>query len=389
MSDAGFSGRVRPKAMLHVQHLLGSGHLHRMARIASALDDAGFAVTLVSGGEPVSGLHYSAAEFVQLPPVRTLDASFTTLVDTNGNPVDAIWRAARAAMLLDVFARTAPDLLLIEMFPFGRRKFDFELTPLLDRAVRRTPRPLIAVSVRDIVMPSSKPGRTELALSRLAAYFDCVLVHGDAAFLPFTQFYPTAQLITDKLFHTGYVGPASNARSPGGTNEIIVSAGGGAVGQKLLHAALAARAHSQLASNHVWRLLVGANAPAGSLAVLNANAPSGVIIEPARPDFPALLHGCACSVSQAGYNSVVEVLQAGAKAVLVPFADGNELEQSMRADAFEKAGRATVVSEKHLSPENLARAVDAALRQQLPALKIDLNGATATAAFLRHKVLHA
>jgi len=389
MSAAGFTGHARPKAMLHVQHLLGSGHLHRMARIAGALDDAGFTVTLVSGGEPVSGLHYGAAEFVQLPPVRTLDASFTPLVDINGNPVDAIWRAARAALLLDVFVRSAPDVLLIEMFPFGRRKFDFELTPLLDMAVRRTPRPIIAVSVRDIVTPSSKPGRTEQALSRLATYFDHVLAHGDAAFVPFTKFYPAAQLIADKLFHTGYVGPVSNARSPEGNNEIIVSAGGGAVGQKLLHAALAARAHSQLASNHVWRLLVGANAPAGALAELNAIAPSGVIIEPARPDFPALLHGCACSVSQAGYNSVVEVLQAGAKAVLVPFADGNELEQSMRADTFEKAGRATVLSENHLNPENLARAVDVALRQKLPALTIDLNGATATAAFLRHKVLNA
>ncbi len=389
MSAADLAGRARPKAMLHVQHLLGSGHLHRMARIASALDDAGFAVTLVSGGEPVSGLQYGPASFVQLPPARAADATFATLVDANGNPVDATWQAARAAKLLDIFVRSAPDVLLIEMFPFGRRKFDFELTPLLEMAVQRTPRPLIAVSVRDIVTPSSKPGRTEQALSRLAAFFDCVLVHGDAAFLPFSKFYPAAQQIAAKLYHTGYVGPAADSQSPGGNNEIIVSAGGGAVGQKLLHAALAARTHSQLANNHVWRLLVGANAPAGSLAELKANAPSGFIIEPARPDFPALLQGCACSVSQAGYNSVVEVLQAGAKAVFVPFADANELEQSMRAGAFETAGRATVVSEKHLNPENLAMAVDAALRRALPALKIDLNGASATAAFLRRKVLHA
>lgn len=392
MTSSG-AGLQKPKrVMFHVQHLLGSGHLHRAARLARALDAAGFEVTLVSGGVPVAGIDTGGARLLQLPPARAADASFSLLLDASGAPLAPAWHAARKAMLLDIFEECQPDALIIEMFPFGRRQFAFELMPLLDAAWARAGRPLIAASVRDIIFPSRKAGRIEEAMARLRSCFDHVLVHGDPAFLPLTKSFPAAAQIEHMLVYTGYVAPAAPApgtKSPHGRDEIIVSAGGGAAGNALMRAAIMARGHSKLAGSRVWRLLIGALAPVDTLRRLRDQAGDGFIVETARPDFPAMLYCCACSVSQAGYNSVVEIVQAGARAVLAPFDDAKEQEQTLRAAALASAGRAVVVAGNRLTPESLARAIDTALLNPVPALNIDLNGASATVQFLTQRLQHA
>lgn len=387
------NSRPKMKIMIHVQHLLGSGHVRRAARLAHALDDAGMAVVLASGGEPVAGLDTGGAKFVQLPWARATDATFSMLVNATGAPLDASWHTARAGAVMQTYDHAKPHALIIEMFPFGRRQFAFELLPLLDAARAQAPRPLIAASVRDIIIPSRKPGRIDEAIARLNAHFDHVIVHGDPAFLPLQQSYPAATLIKDKLVYTGYVAPvvsvASMAKRDELAGEIIVSAGGGAAGNALMLAALKARSHSRLAGGRIWRLLIGTQAPGDTLHVLRSRAADGVIVETARPDFPSLLRSCACSVSQAGYNSVVEIVQARARAVLVPFAQENEMEQTMRAQAMAKAGRAVMLTEDQLTPESLAAAVDDALSRPAPELKLDLNGAENTARFLKERLLHA
>ena len=126
------TGGDRPRLLLHVQHLLGTGHLRRMAAIAGVLAARGAAVTLMSGGPPLPDLVLPPGiAFVQLPPARAADATFRVLLDAAGRPVDDAWRAARRACVLASLAETRPDLLLIEHFPFGRRMLEFELLPLI------------------------------------------------------------------------------------------------------------------------------------------------------------------------------------------------------------------------------------------------------------------
>ena len=78
---------MKPKIFFYVQHLLGIGHLRRAAVLVRAMADMHFDVTLVSGGIKVPSLDIGRSRFVQLPPVRVLDASFNQLVDVNGNPI--------------------------------------------------------------------------------------------------------------------------------------------------------------------------------------------------------------------------------------------------------------------------------------------------------------
>ncbi len=369
------SGRV----FFYVQHLLGVGHVRRAALLARAMGEAGLEVDLVSGGGPVPALE-AGLRVHHLPPVRSADERFTSLVDGEGRPVDESYKKKRRGELLDLFASRRPDALILESYPFARRQMRFELLPLLEAAHALSPRPVIVSSVRDALQLKRKPERNQEIVDLVRTKFDHVLVHGDPNFLRLEDSFARAGEIADKLHYTGYViAPEIETDGDAGYNEVIVSAGGGAVGEALLTAALDARAHSSLATAG-WRLLAGSNMPDEAFDRLRARAADGIIVERARPDFAALLARCAVSVSQGGYNTVLDILRAGARAVIVPFAAGGETEQPLRAARLAERGLAQKLDEADLTPETLARAIDAALAAPpASAAGLDLDGAAASA----------
>lgn len=375
-----------PRVLFHVQHLLGTGHLSRAAVIARALAASGMEVDLVTGGMPVRMIDPGPARLVQLTPIRAVDESFGRIVDEHGRPIDDTLRAARRDQLLWHFEQTQPDVLITELFPLGRRVLEFELLPLLEAAHRRRPRPLILCSVRDILARKPDAAKRAAQAARARAFYDCVMVHGDPALIPLSASFPEAERIADMIHHTGYVVDDRPGDAPGsdGVDEIVVSAGGGAVGAALLSAAMAARALSA-ARDKTWRLLVGANMAAAELDALRAaarHAGPGIIVEPARADFPALLRRCHVSVSQAGYNTVMDIVAAAARSVLVPFAAGAETEQTDRAAALAARGWARVVPEAELGPARLAAAIDAASAAARPPPDAIRGDGAATAARL-------
>lgn len=366
------------RLLFWVQHLLGVGHLSRAASLARALSKAGIRTTLVSGGAPVPDTDTGTARFVQLPPTRAVDVRFKVLVDGDGHPIDDAWRSRRRDALLAAYEAAGPDIVVTELFPFGRRQLRFELEPLLAEA--RADGCRIVSSVRDILVEPDKPSRIDEMLDRVVRLYDLVLVHGDSGLIPFDTTFPRLAGIADRVRYTGYVVEPPAAAVPSG--EVVVSAGGGAVGEPLLRAALAAKPLSR-ARNLFWRLLVGHGLPDGILADIAASAGSGCLVERARPDFRELLGGARLSISQGGYNTVLEVLSAGTRAVIVPYAGGRESEQTLRAGRLAARGALQVVPEADLTAEALARAVDAALAgPPAAATGIDLGGIRTTVSIL-------
>ncbi len=372
-----------PRVLFYVQHLLGIGHLARASRIAAALTGHGFAVTLVSGGMPVPGFPEPGVERIQLPALRAADGDFTRLVDAAGHPADAACLEARCAALLAALERIDPQVLIVETFPFGRRPLRFELLALLEAARARTPRPLVACSVRDIVQERSKPGRAEETVATLNRCFDGVLVHGDPRLCRLGASFALADAIEVPIAYTGLVaGPRAEPALE--RFEVVVSAGGGAVGEVLLRAALAARAAGALADAR-WCLLTGPNLADARLRALAARAPGGVEVQRFRADFADLLAGAELSLSQAGYNTVADVLRAGCRALLVPYAEGGETEQPRRAALLAGRGLATVLEPRTLDGPALAAAIAAAMAapKPPPGGGLDLAGAAGTARILR------
>lgn len=370
------------RVLIHVQHLLGVGHLVRAARLAKAAAAHGLEAMLASGGPPFPHIDIGGAQLKQLPPMRAGDADFGSLVDGDGNPVDDAWRARRRDALLDLAATFRPNVVVTELFPFGRRQCRFELLPLLDALGMAQPRPVVACSVRDILQAGRKPERVRESVELVREHYDLVLVHGDPRLVSFAKTFPAASEIEDKLAYTGYVAPPAPI-SDADDGEVVVSAGGGAVGAALLRTAAAARPLSAL-GKRTWRLLVGGDK--ALLSELRRHAPPGLVAEPSRRDLAQILAMCAVSVSQAGYNTAMDVLAARTRAVFVPYVGSGESEQSLRAECLAaRIGGIEIVREDALTPAALAAAIDAAGAGPRPdpaAMALDMSGAEATARLL-------
>ena len=372
------------RVMIVVTHLLGTGHLARALTLARAYIAAGDVVCVVSGGMPAPLIARGDVALVQLPPVRSDGVDFSRLLDADGNEATAGYLAARQDALLDAFIRFAPDVLITELFPFGRRILRTEFIALL-AAAKALPRPpFVCASIRDILAPPSKPKKADFADEIAARYYDAVLVHSDPALTPLELSWPVSDTLRPLLHYTGFVAPPAAIPQPDGAGrgEIIVSAGGGDVGAHVYEAALAAAAHT----NHPMRLLIGGAAPDARVNALRSRAPTHVTVEPARPDFRQMLHHATASVSLCGYNTALDILQAGTPAVFIPFDEGGEVEQGLRARALAQRTGIAMLARADLSATQLCAAlkdVMTAPRRELDATGFD--GAAQTVAFTRSR----
>jgi predicted glycosyltransferase len=373
-------------AFIHVQHLLGTGHFSRALAIGRALANKGVDVTLATGNTPPPLADLDGITLVELPPVRAKDARFKSFLTPEGKEIDDAWKAKRTEATLTAFGARDFDLLLTETWPFGRRPFAFEMEPLVEAARSRDRPPVIAASVRDILVRKQEAWKEEEMAKRAEAAYDLVLVHSDPDFIRLEDSFPFTDRIAHLIAYTGFVdtaGARPEAPEGDGRDEVIVSCGGGAVGIDLLRTAMSARAHSKAAGDCRWRLLAGHDMDAQTFSRLAETAADGVIVERARADFPSLLGRARCSVSQAGYNTVLDVLRAGVPSVLVPFAQIKETEQAQRADALVHHGRAVSVPEAELTAERLAEAVDQALAApKRSGFSVRLGGAESAAGIL-------
>ncbi len=372
---------MQKKIIIHVQHLLGAGHLVRAMTLAEALVDSGHKVQLISGGFAIDRA-IEGYNFLQLPPTRAVAGDFTRLVDEQGEPITKRWRSNRAALLLDAVDTFKPDLVITETFPFGRRQFRFELEPLI-HWVRDHNGVRLMASIRD-VLQRRKHSRNLETVDTINKFYDCVLVHADKNLIRLDASFALCEKLNDKIKYTGYIHRPNVlpeiAAGSAGQNEIIISGGSGTVSARLLNIANQARSISS-AKTRIWRVLSGA-----THAVQAIHKNQGFIVEANRPDFFSLLQRCALSVSQAGYNTTLDILASNAKSVMIPFVGDGETEQSDRAQALEKAGRILQLSESKLTPHNLAHTIDRALEMTVNKITVNLNGAASSAKFISQQL---
>ena len=368
------------RVMFYVQHLLGVGHVMRAATIARNMCAAGLDVTMVLGGLKVSVADFGSAGIIRLPSVRSDGSNFKILLDENGSEINDSFKNRRRDELLNVYETLKPDVLLVELFPFGRRQLRFELLPLLAAARENSK---IVCSVRDVLVPKKKPERVDEIIDTLLVYFDHILIHGDESVIPFSETFPRAAELRHMMSYTGYVTDDNELLDiDTGTAEVVVSVGGGAVGEDLLRTSMAARPLSA-AADRPWRLLAGRHLPELTFGDLKANAAAGITVEWARSDFRALLRNADLSISQGGYNTIMDILQAECRNVIVPIAEADVSEQTLRAGTLEAKGLVHMVRARDLSPENLAAAVNKALAAPPPTTGgIDVAGAENTARWI-------
>src|SRR3989475_764146 len=141
---------MREAILFYCQHVLGMGHLVRSLALARALAGR-FRVVFLNGGAVPRGLRRPAGiEFVDLPPLG-FDATGQLVSRNAGRSVERAQRERRAT-ILRTFRDLRPRAVVVELFPFGRKKFAEELLPLFEEGrALGAQRPLLVSSLRDIL----------------------------------------------------------------------------------------------------------------------------------------------------------------------------------------------------------------------------------------------
>jgi predicted glycosyltransferase len=378
--------------MFYCQHLVGIGHLVRSVAIVRALA-ADFSVMFVAGGPPVADVEFPReADVVRLPAIQS-DTEFERLQVCDPLMSLEETSALRTDLLLRVFDSFAPDVLITELYPVGRKKFDFELIPLLERAIARDDKPVTVSSIRDVLVvkkDQAKHGRRVCEI--INRFNDLVLVHGDERLHQLEETFPRVDDLACRVEYTGYVVPERTRASDDGTDEtlhrrkIVVSVGNGRYpqGHALVQAALRAATHLESRIPHEFHIFAGPLVPGEVYAGMEALAAPARNVRLRRntPDLAFQMKHAALSVSLGGYNTVMDILSARVPALVWPVTSNGDGEQSIRAAALERLGVVKVLRPDDQHPETLAGSITRALEMKPTRLGLNLDGARNTARIL-------
>ena len=378
-----------PSLVFYCQHSLGIGHLTRSFALAAALREH-FQVVFLNGGRLPPGVPVPAGiELIDLPALGMDDGH--TLVSRDSARLDvAAAQVQRRALIEAAIAQHRPAVLLVELFPFGRKKFAGEILSMI-RQVRQQGRgpggahAQVVCSLRDILVDARPDQRHHDDRARWLTdrYFDAVIVHADPAFARLEDsFHPTRPMRTG-VHYSGYVVlqrvHVAKAERAG---HVLVSAGGGIVGDALYRCVLDARA--LLADPPPIRLIAGPFLPESQWQTLAARVAGQCGVELLRhvPDMVAEMRIARASISQCGYNSALDIVGAAVPALVVPYETGSENEQRTRADRLAALGAMQMLPAAELMPARMASAIEVLFAFTPRPAALDLRGAEHTATLL-------
>jgi predicted glycosyltransferase len=378
---------ARPSLLFYCQHSLGMGHLARSLTLADALG-VDFDVVLLNGGRLPRGTRVPpGVVVVNLPPLGQ-DAGFNHLVSHDAAMTVAQAQTCRRRLVVETFDRVRPQIVLIELYPFGRKAFEFELLPLLEAvSASGVDRPKVLCSLRDILVNGrdNQVAHDERASKRANAHFDAVLVHSDPSFARLEESFRPATPLRVPVHYTGFVAPPSvGTWAVRRQQRLIVSSGGGIVGEPLVRAAVEVHAALEAATGLTTTVVAGPFLPEPIWAWLKGEADRSPALTAVRqvPDLAHEIRCSALSLSQCGYNTTMDLLRAATPAVVVPFHESGENEQGRRAQRLAELGVLRVVPPVELDAHRLLAELIAALAFRPPVVTLDLDGANATARIL-------
>lgn len=374
------------KIVYYCQHVLGMGHYFRSLEICKAFKD--HEVILVSGGMPMNMQVPEHVREVRLSPL-SMDPDFIRLEsDSDAGTIEQI-KSVRKQALYDLFLCECPDLFMVELFPFGRKAFGFELIPLFDAIRQKKLCPCrVVCSLRDVLVEKKDTRTYETrVIDALNQWFDALLIHSDAAIVKLDETFSRMADIRISVAYTGFVTPrprkgdrAAVRRNLGIDDDcrlIVASAGGGKVGFVLLDAVIRAFGRISLAAGVRLHVFTGPFMENDQVLQLQEMGTSRIAVSRFTPDFPAWLSAADLSVSMAGYNTCMNILAARVSSLVWPFSQNRE--QRLRAGRISEMGGMRILEDADLEPDHLADLMCRALTEGIrPGNPVDLDGAEHT-----------
>jgi predicted glycosyltransferase len=393
------------KILFYCQHILGIGHLIRSMEIVRGLSQD-FQIYFVNGGQVIPAFEIPAGvEVINLPALKT-DPEFRSLqVVGDDRPLEVV-KEARKNQLLEVFERIQPDLLLIELFPFGRKQFKFELIPLLDRAKSIGSKTKVVCSLRDIVVGKKDQAAHEAKVCDLInRYFDLVLIHSDEAFMPLEVSFSRRRDLQAQVAYTGYVTqalPSSEAFSEAAIDRddlvalnriepmILCSIGGGRFGHELIESVIQSAPLLKSQIPHHMHLFAGVFMPETKydqfqqqITELRSQGVTNITLRRHTHRLLDYMQQADLSISMGGYNTTMNILSTGVRSLMLTFMGNDDQEQEIRARALERCDILNVLTLADLAPDRLAAKVVDRIRRSPAPVAIDLDGVAQTRRILQ------
>ena len=377
------------RILICAQNLRGAGHFVRSLEIGRSLA-ADNEVYLTSGSRPVprppSG---RTVHHVSLPAVyRKQGRLLATAPDLS---IDECLRERRAT-LHALVEQTAPDYLLIEAFPFSKWVLYDEYVDLITlvKAVNSSAR--VVSIARDILAPvvDDPPDlrQGDRARAVFSNYFDGVLIHSDPNFIRVEESVGWAPRIEVPLQYTGYVSEKikdshGESKEPAESGPHILVSCGGDGWMPFVHRSVEAwdLIGDQFGGGRMTIMMPLHNSANARNRLVSELQGTNVTIQDFATDFLSRLQVADLSISQAGYNTSMNLLETRRRSILVPHPD--KVDQLLRSPRFVERGLAQTIHPNDLRAELLATAIRIAFSQPPPQHDIDLDGAAQTPATLQ------
>lgn len=402
------------------QHLIGVGHHFRNRQIVNALVKT-CDVFFIDGGRPIPEADLDKRVVrIPLPPLRT-GAQGIESVDTESD-LQAVMRE-RQVRLSEAIEQICPDVFCVEFFPFSRWSLKGEILNTIVRLNEVNPDAKVLCSLRDVptraksnvLQPTVTPVQRrdgdamrfysvpfggihheyldfnrryyEEVVPVLNQYFDAVMVHGDSQLSRLEDHFPWVDDIGIPVVYTGFVSEKlENASRPDGAPNryVLVSAGGGV--EELALVAPCIEAWKQLAQEdaHDGREMVifaGAFIDEGHFEALRGLCDDGPFrLERFTSNFLAWMKHADLSISRAGYNTCMNVLETRVPSILVPSIAMDD--QEFRAQQLMRLGIVQVIHPDQLGVKKMAKAIAEMLESSVPEYHLSMDGAEQTRRFI-------
>jgi predicted glycosyltransferase len=362
----------RPRILYYCQSLVGIGHLTCSLRVVDALLPHA-EVDLIQGGlDNARGIVHPRHRALRLPTLLHDGDSGGFFDPDQGRDVDVVW--AERAEAIARFLRHPYDAIVVEFYPFGRRRFKAEIQRLFASVRAVSGNVPIFTSVREVLVPREEANERRM-LEGVRKHIHTVFVRGDPSVIRFDETFRLAAELGDKLCYTGYISPPAPAAWPARKPRVLVSQGGGNVGRELLEGAIGAAA---LLPRLHFLLATGSRASDEDIRSLRARVRgSNVEIVPFLADFPQRLAESALSISMGGDNTIMDVITTRTPALAYPYQANPE--QGIRIARFAEQGWLHALAPQDLEPTRMASKIQAALAAPYPERSIALNGQQVTA----------
>ncbi len=336
MATGAAPDRFRHARVLMYSHdTFGLGHLRRCRAIAHALVERfkGLNVLIVSGS-PIAGAFEfrTRVDFVKIPSIIKLINGEYTSLGAHTDVEETL--ALRRSLIRQAAASFAPDLFIVDKEPLGLRG---ELEPTLAELKARGT--TLVLGLRE-VMDSPRLLAAEWArndvLRKLDAIYDAVWVYGPRDFYDPLAGLDAPAALMDRRSFTGYLRrevpavPLTHGHALP-DNALLVTAGGGGDGERIMHQVIAAHEHDRGLTGPVVMVLG---------PFMKAEERDDVYRRAARLpslhliDFDnrmeALIQSAAGVVAMGGYNTFCEILSLDKRALIIPRVRPRE-EQLIRA----------------------------------------------------------